>query len=58
MMFGADQLCKDQALLYLSLGPRPWLSFPDTIHEGLMHLAPTIGLNLNVSQNITIFHRG
>ena len=42
MMFGADKLCKEQALLYLSLGPR-WVSFPDTIHEGLMHLAPTIG---------------
>ena len=58
MMFGADKLCKEQALLYLSLGPRPWVSFPDTIHEGLMHLAPTIGwLKSNNWSNIMIFLR-
>ena len=47
-MFGEDQLCKEQAHLYLSLGPRPWLLFPDRIHEGLMHLAPAIGWKINL----------
>ena len=38
-----EALCIEQALRYISIGP--WVEFPDTIHEGLAHMAEAIKRN-------------
>ena len=38
-----EALCIEQALRYTSIGP--WVEFPDTIHEGLAHMAEAIKRN-------------
>ena len=38
-----EKLCSEQMLRYID-GIGDWVRFPDTIHEGLAHLAETIGL--------------
>ena len=50
-----EALCIEQALRYISIGP--WVEFPDTIHEGLAHMAEAIKRNggkglKNISEEI------